>query len=61
MSIGVAGSSLAPIIINQAKRMGINPLVATAVLAIPGIFTVTFFVETKGTPLSDDVIEIKQK
>lgn len=48
MSIGVAGSSLAPIIIDQAKKLGINPLLATGVLSIPAIYTITFFKETKG-------------
>lgn len=58
MSIGVAGSSLAPILIDEAKKLSINPLLATAVLSLPAIYTISFFRETLGKPLLDDVAEL---
>ncbi|EAR97520.2 MFS transporter (macronuclear) [Tetrahymena thermophila SB210] len=61
MSIGVAGSSLAPIVIDLAKKLGINPLLATGIISIPAIYTISFFKETKGEPLQDDILEFQQE
>ncbi|KAL4485696.1 hypothetical protein ABPG72_010958 [Tetrahymena utriculariae] len=61
MSIGVAGSSLAPIVIDQAKKLSINPLLATGILSIPAIYTISLFKETKGEPLQDDIFEFQQE
>lgn len=48
MSIGVAGSSLAPIVIDNAKKLNLNPLLATAIFALPALYLISFFRETKG-------------
>ncbi|KAL4446436.1 hypothetical protein ABPG74_001177 [Tetrahymena malaccensis] len=61
MSIGVAGSSFAPIVIDQAKKLGINPLLATGILSIPAIYIISLFKETKGEPLQDDISEFQQE